>query len=359
MKIAIFIIACATVVLEKSISAENSICTYEYRQHYTKKNPNVFYYTCIYDSYKENNQINLTGRHHKDHNNSCVQNFDSTFGYMQPLSSFICELFQNLKKIRVTISHLESINEDAFQKCKDLRFLMLPNNKIRELSENLFLNQSELEYLNLALNAINFLPSKVFHPLKKLKQLYLNDNKIQSINPEWFRCLQKLTTLSLAFNQISEVPSKSLQSLKNLTTLWIDRNNLKTLKPDSFVGLQNLKLLSLSSNKITDLPVDVFGSLNNLQYLVLNDNKLTTIHSDSFGILNQLIRIDIQNNTITAIDENLINKLAITYLDMRNNPCNSFFLESARDIKSNLTECFVNYQQLKNHSYNLCSTSLE
>jgi len=342
-------------------------------------------YQCSLDLRQANYNQQLTridGQHGTGHTDADVKRIENYKNHkLKTFSSIFCQKFPNLEIISIYDAELESIDEDSLSNCKNLNKLYLTGNKIRELPENLlienskltllwaydnqlttlpenlFKNQKEIDDLIFNNNQINSLPSKIFHPLSKLKKLLFYNNKLQSINPEWFVNLQNLNWLGIYENPISEIPSKCFAPLRNLEILFLDLNKIKTLNSDSFDGLQNVHLLKLGNNEISDLPVGVFAPLKNLQELSLYKNKLTAIHADSFGIHNKLTRIDLHNNNINEIDEKVIDNAAVTTLNMDNNICSQSLSQSKAEIKNNLKICFARYQPRSVQTPSSCGQS--
>jgi len=374
--------------LINQIVGQNSTCDYSNKYFWITgyKTTNSSYYKCNLDTRQsdyDEKLIIIDGQHKTEYTDADVKwigNYKDD--KLKIFSSIFCQKFPNLKVIHIEDAELESIDEDSLLDCQNLDTLTLIGNQIRELSENLliknskltylwiedsqlttlpehlFLNQKELIELYLERNQINFLPSNIFHPLVKLEVLYLQNNKIQTINSEWLDNLQNLKWLILNGNQISEISSKCFVSLSKLEILWLYENRIKTLNSDSFDGLQNLLTLGLRVNEISDLPVGVFAPLYNLQGLELDSNKLTIIHSDSFGIHNFLTEVFLENNKINAIDEKFIDNTAVSTLNMINNICSHLRTGIKTEIKSNLKNCFANYQPRPVGSSSLCGRSI-
>ena len=172
----------------------------------------------------------------------------------------ICKRFGSLKKLVIEYG-IESIEEKFLQQCENLEYfklihtnvenvphlfdknlklvyLDLSYNKIKTLSDNIFINQQKLEVLYLFRNQIYFLFPQTFKVLKNLRYLSLAHNRIQSLEPLWFESLENLKFLHLRYNRISSLPKRVFESLKNSFTgpegrLLRTSSRYPTLKPIS------------------------------------------------------------------------------------------------------------------------------
>ncbi|KAL7013281.1 hypothetical protein ACKWTF_015317 [Chironomus riparius] len=374
MRLKVLIIFPIIFAFSVKVKSQTAECSYHYKSFAThgRRTTNDTFYSCTLNTKQANygqKLLTFKGQHKLGHSDGNVKHLRIFNGNkLKFFSSIFCQKLPNLEVIFINETSVELFDENSLSSCKNLKYLFVEFNRIRvvpenlltqnskllkfwiqnnpltTLPENLFLNQKELEDLDLSKNQINFLPSNIFRPLTKLQVLYFYNNKLQSINPEWFVNLQNLRWLALAGNQISEIPSKSFASLRNLKRLWLFGNRIKTLKSDSFDGLQNLQILNMYSNEISDLPVGVFNKLTNFQELILFSNKLTIIHSDSFSFHDDLTRIHLGKNKINAIDPKVIDNTAVSTIDMEDNICSQLQTEDRSEIKPNLRKCFKNYQ---------------
>ncbi|KAL7012718.1 hypothetical protein ACKWTF_015001 [Chironomus riparius] len=244
---------------------------------------------------KDLTQLDLT-----DLSPFCQRFENATFVWIRELKSVNENLIQqctNLKNIWIEGLEMEEIPENLFSFNSNLFGINLKSGKLRTLPENVFSKQNELEILNLDNNQISCLPPNIFMPLTELSNLYLSNNKIHALNPKWFE------------------------------------------------SLQSLEIFGLYNNEIQDLPKNAFASLSSLKELHLDSNQLTTIHSDSFGIHKNLQIINLQNNKINAIDERIINKTAVEWLDMLGNVCSRENIHERNKIKQELINCFSSYRR--------------
>lgn len=236
----------------------------------------------------------------------------------------ICHRFENLKTIYV--NDVESVDDNLFQGCKNLKNISISNSEIKELSEKLFLEQPELTSIFINEIKTSSLPENIFMNQKELQHLFLEQNQISCLPPNIFKSLTMLSYLDLSENKI-----------ESLNPIW-------------FENIKSLTELYLNGNKIRDLPQNVFANLDKLETLSLRDNQLTTIHSDSFGTHRSLHYVILRNNKINAIDEQIMDNVAVSKLDMSRNVCCNEQINCREELTRKLSTCFKNIQSRQDSS---------
>ncbi|XP_076451932.1 uncharacterized protein LOC143287660 [Babylonia areolata] len=130
-----------------------------------------------------------------------------------------------------------------------MRKLYMDSNKIREIENGLFSNESRLDYLTVENNRINRINNKTFTGLKFLKSLNFRGNRLKVIETGTFDSLGNLTTLSLSNNPLEKVEDNAFINLENLTFLHLDMGGEKvTLEQNFLPQMPQLKQLSLMSS---------------------------------------------------------------------------------------------------------------
>ncbi len=127
----------------------------------------------------------------------------------------------------------------------------MSNNKIKQLSPQLFTKTQLLKTLNLSSNKIEFLPNEI-------------------------SLLIKLENLNLSENLLVQLPS-SVGQLKNLKQINLSKNNIRSI-PKELCQIQLLDHLDLSSNKI-DKVEDYIEDLSCIE-LNLNENQIKFLSSN-------------------------------------------------------------------------------
>uniref|UniRef100_A0A6P7G3P7 Leucine-rich repeat-containing protein 57-like n=1 Tax=Diabrotica virgifera virgifera TaxID=50390 RepID=A0A6P7G3P7_DIAVI len=110
-----------------------------------------------------------------------------------------------------------------------------------------------VELVDLSINVIHKLPTKLDKYAPNIKKLLLSDNRVFVPRRGPLLSSKTLETLSLSNNQINKVYKSTFKKLPNLQVLYLDNNNLQTLEP-IFGTVQNLQFLHVGRNYLTSLP---------------------------------------------------------------------------------------------------------
>lgn len=161
---------------------------------------------------------------------------------------------------------LEEIPSEITQ-CKNLKRLGLYKMyDLRKLPENIGQLQ-ELEYIDLALTAMESLPESIGE-LKKLKYLDASSTNITAV-PESIGNCESLMFLDLHNTDITEIPD-SVTKLKNLKSLDLGYTKITAL-PENIGALSELVRLDLFGLDLRHLPEST-KNLTKLAYLNVYDN---------------------------------------------------------------------------------------
>ncbi|XP_006835691.1 PREDICTED: toll-like receptor 8 [Chrysochloris asiatica] len=199
------------------------------------------------------------------------------------------------------------ITDGAFQNLKNLRELLLEDNRLYKIPSGL---PESLRYLSLIQTNITVVTKKNTSGLMHLESLYLGWNcyfghdckNTFDIEDGTFEKLTQLKVLSLSFNTLLRVPPKLPSSL---TELYLSNTKIQNISQEDFKGLKNLTLLDLSGNcprcfnapfpcqpcqGNTSLQIHplAFQTLTQLLYLNLSSTSLKTIPASWFYNMSQL-----------------------------------------------------------------------
>lgn len=149
---------------------------------------------------------------------------------------------------------IDSIETNTFNAVFKLKILVLSFNQLVTLNDPLlFASLTNLEYLDLGENKLNFLHSSLFKSLTKLRGLGLSFNRLISIQPQLFHSLTSLDYLFLDNNQLNSLDSSIFSRLVNLRDLRLNDNQLVLVDRFLLVGLTNLELVFVGANPISAL----------------------------------------------------------------------------------------------------------
>lgn len=131
---------------------------------------------------------------------------------------------------------------------QNLHKLYLRNSTIESLHRDAFRNLTILIELDLSSNKLKRLDPGLFDDLKKLRVIMLNHNQIERIENNLFQNLKFLMKVELRSNQIYRVAQHSFTNVPLLSQIELDFNRLQILRKESFVNLEKLTALSLTNN---------------------------------------------------------------------------------------------------------------
>lgn len=134
-----------------------------------------------------------------------------------------------------------------FSETRGLEVLDLSHNKLTYLSDDLFMNNTNLQHLNISHNALSRLPTYIFQRTP-LKSINLSHNKIEIIQPKLLN-QQTLENVYLEHNHIVYLnPSTFATDGFPIKYMDLRFNRLVYLDPDFFYWLANLQTFELSGN---------------------------------------------------------------------------------------------------------------
>ena len=153
--------------------------------------------------------------------------------------------------------------------------LNLGHNTISSIPNYLFINLTDLVYLDLSSNKLEMLPPQL-RRLVHLKTLILNDNPLVHAQLRQLPALVSLESLQLANTQrtLTNIPS-GLDNLHNLKDIDLSRNGLTAI-PEAIYKVKSLRRLNLSETAVTEVLMNI-GDLDELVTLNLSRNKLLAL----------------------------------------------------------------------------------
>ena len=169
----------------------------------------------------------------------------------------------------------------------DLSFNMIPYFMMQTPNET---DVEQLQVLSLQGNKLNRL--KNLFVFKNLLFLNLENNELRNLNDSNFYGLHLLQTLKLAANLIESLPRQLFKNLQNLTELTLHNNYIYHLRTHTFIPLINLRLLGVAENHIELINVSTINALPSLRQLDLSANPLIC-SCKSIASLNLLMQREI------------------------------------------------------------------
>ncbi|XP_076808449.1 uncharacterized protein LOC143451629 [Clavelina lepadiformis] len=349
MKIYWFLVAFGICLFYQCSRAEDRICPKPCVCSYTPKYEHFVF--CDWDTEKNQSQVNRNGKTINatewlvssiladlpgDTTHLQLRNFNvAAFkGKMKP--------FPKLINITLVNPNMQHVPMHFLAQFKNLKYLNLSGNDIREVYFSAFANLTSLTKLDLSGNEITeayFEQYSLIH----LTHLHISNNQINSITD--ISNLHALEFLDLSQNPVDFVKAK-LSTLGNLKTLIlrgvqtvsnvhqhscglntgcqilprrlnvIDLGGSSLYKVPScnglLAGLHNLTHLYMEGNEISIIDENTFQSycFANLKLISLANNSLVQISEHSLLKLNYLTTLVVTNNYLQHIPVNLLQKLS-------------------------------------------------
>ncbi|KAL9697460.1 hypothetical protein quinque_000901 [Culex quinquefasciatus] len=190
---------------------------------------------------------------------------------------------------------LEFVDADIFAGMKQLKQLVLRDNKITKIPVGIFSKLESLEKLDLIEN----------NSFMVVDLVDLSDNKLIGIGPSAFYNKSELGTLILSKNgQLRNF--EFLKNLHTLHTLIMTHMNFtfEGLPLNVFSNLDLLTTLDLSNNEIADLPLGIFADLSSVNFINLRHNQISHVEFGTFSIrkYDLIDEIDLSYNEISDVN---------------------------------------------------------
>ncbi|XP_028139904.1 leucine-rich repeat-containing protein let-4-like, partial [Diabrotica virgifera virgifera] len=171
-------------------------------------------------------------------------------------------------------------------------------------------------YLDFTNNKISKIDKGALAALSTLTFVRLSNNNIGDLKLSTLGDLNtSLNGLSLSDNGISNIHIGVFKNTK-IDMLDLSKNHIKSIKKGLF---HNVKMytINLSENEITEIEEDAFGDIEDLSHIDVSLNKLTEVKKRMFSL--PLDEVNLEDNVITKIDNDALNGLPLSSLQIKNN----------------------------------------
>lgn len=155
---------------------------------------------------------------------------------------------------------------------------VLSHNSVREIASNAFDHmETVLEQLDLSYNQLSNLPNYTFPSFPALQHINFAHNRLSRwlLHPPMtniFASFGHLQVLDLSMNNISRLPSRVLEHLHHLTTLHLEGNRIQDLNHVPISDMMSLAKLDLSNNSLRHVDVSVLMGMQYLEQIDLSYN---------------------------------------------------------------------------------------
>ena len=168
----------------------------------------------------------------------------------------------------------------------------------------------KLQYLDLSDNRLEEISSEIFEQMKNLKILRLRGNRLNVTNLWKIANAKNLHELDISSNIIiGPLTIDLLPKLNYLQELYINHNLMSSIRKGALRGCKNLTVLSLSHNQIDVIEDDAFLNLGSLKKLDLAHNRIVTVSNSSLAHLEYLQELDLSYNFLRALTSDLVHPL--------------------------------------------------
>uniref|UniRef100_A0A6P7FI95 Insulin-like growth factor-binding protein complex acid labile subunit n=1 Tax=Diabrotica virgifera virgifera TaxID=50390 RepID=A0A6P7FI95_DIAVI len=245
----------------------------------------------------------------------------------------------NMQRLVLSNNQLEALG-NVFKNLTNLKQLLLAENRIKTLepgcfsgsgiSLEIFLSGNQLTHiakgvfykvpvfsLDFRNNSISKIDKGALAGLSTLRNVLLGNNSLGDLKMSTFDFLNNtLNLLSLSDNGISNI---DIGVFKNVEIFILDlsRNHIKSIKKGLFHNLTSYRI-ELSENEITEIEEDAFADIKDLSYIDVSMNKLKEVKKRMFSL--GLNRVNLEDNLITKIDNDVLNGLSLSDIQIKNNP---------------------------------------
>ncbi|XP_064647184.1 slit homolog 3 protein-like [Lineus longissimus] len=235
------------------------------------------------------------------------------------IKNFTKVILLKLKELNLGNNKLQDVTADIFDNLPELVNLDLGRNYGLFGREDVmpFTNLRNLQYLTLSkVTADGKFPEWVFHGLQSVMQLALSGNGIscmQCIN--WGPVSISLRSLDLSRNSFVELLANDFTVFGNLETVDLGSCSIGSIAPGSFWGLRSLGSLTLENNPLRILKDKTFFGLTGLLTLNLRNCGITGIETEVFTDVPNLKRLNLHSNALKTIQTEAFSRLTLTTID--------------------------------------------
>ena len=231
----------------------------------------------------------------------------------------------SLIHLSLTNTNMILMNNTTWYFPQRLRYLSFSENEMPFIENNLHLSQS-LILLRLSFNRIRNISQRVFISLNKLQTLVLNHNSLTSVDANTFAGLDRVYFLRLDWNRLSFLPEDVFRNCPLLHNIDLSGNPLIQMSGQVFHGLSNLDYVYVSHScmNVSDFP---FGSSSGgsagdsrITYLHLDNNTAVAswAQNPSWSADMDLYSLRLRNNRLSSVFPRIKSKALVT-LDLSEN----------------------------------------
>lgn len=242
----------------------------------------------------------------------------------------------NLNELTITVNSIGFILQDFFLSSnKIVKFkgkylnankILLHNNSFIYLGkENFILEQSNVSFLDLSLNKINFIEPFVLEKIRNVEFLSLSNNNLDK-NAKFLN-FSKILELDLSSNNYSIFTQEFIDGCDKIVKLDLSNNNIEFIN----ISAKSLLKINLNQNRIKYLSDLKIPSVNEL---FLENNQLNSINDLDLKLFKKLTILNLNHNKIEFISQELLSSFkALQRFEIMDNYLENLFFPNLINLK--------------------------
>ncbi|XP_078681995.1 uncharacterized protein LOC144916634 [Branchiostoma floridae x Branchiostoma belcheri] len=176
---------------------------------------------------------------------------------------------------------------------------------------------SDAHTVRLSHNRISRLGSG-FSSAPHIRYLLIDDNRVNNLSPQTFQPLRDLLVLDLDRNWVVSLRDFTFSTLAALSDLILSNNLISAVSPRAFHGLAGLQFLELSGNRLAAVPAQAVRLIpsERLSLVALTVNNISRIPGD-IASLRPPASYRLQGNPLRCPEDENSSRTDVTYLENR------------------------------------------
>lgn len=241
------------------------------------------------------------------------------------ISAEVFSLLPNLMGLDLSQNEIDDIENHGLKNLNNLRHLKLDHNRIRTLKQYALTDAINLSYLNIQSNELDVIENGALN-LPHLIEVIFRLNKLKHLSDNLFAQTPNINYVDFGYNQIALI-GQAFYRCREIHALNLEGNPIEDVNLMMFANMETLSKLSLNDTNFTlstDLPtIDDTNSKSMLASLYLSNNHLSSEHIfEHLSMFRQLHVLLLNNNNFNRLaDVSEIKHLLpeLIYINLVNN----------------------------------------
>lgn len=241
------------------------------------------------------------------------------------ITAEVFSLIPNLKGLDLSQNEIDDIENFGLKNLNNLRYLKLDHNRIRVLNKFALTDAVNLKYLNIQSNELEVIEDGALN-LPHLFEVIFRLNKLKILSDNLFAQTPNINYVDFGYNQITHI-GQAFYQCREIHALSLEGNPIQDINLMMFANMEALAKLSLNDTNLalpTDLPnIDKANAKSMLASLYLSNNHLSSENVfEHLSMFRQLHVLLLNNNDFNHLpDVSEIKHLLpeLTYINLVNN----------------------------------------